>query len=456
MTHWLSIEQFGQLGLITALAGFFGLFLVNPVGQHINRHTHEWHKNGMLPNVFYQYNYYLCFISTIAFITGFIWPLSNNHGISVDVLFSMAGALGLAVWLGTWNTTLIPMLNMLENRNIAVTLSLFTALVSLSASVFFVQFQPNAISWFYGQLLGLAVGSIAAYFFIFKKIYRGIITQRFFFISKKEIYHYCLPLAVATGLMWCLFSGHRFIIGYLYGERTLGLMVLGFGVAAQYWNIVENITTQIVHPKFYFRLAGKQLADKHIAFNQMLNIVIPTYIVLAWVGISSAPHILSILSNAKYEDSIKYCIVAMVGEMSRVITNTFNQVAQIEKNTITMIQPYLIAIFFLVLGFIVIFRLNLSVYIASFTICSAIFVAMLFAVRVASRQVKICPEYRIWALSFILGLIAFIFSTIISIDTIFMHVVVLIFYGMVALLVLYFIVFKGTAYKLLIINTNVP
>jgi O-antigen/teichoic acid export membrane protein len=48
MTTLLEPKDYGIYALLMSFSGFCGLFLINPVGQHINRHTHTWWDDGTL------------------------------------------------------------------------------------------------------------------------------------------------------------------------------------------------------------------------------------------------------------------------------------------------------------------------------------------------------------------------------------------------------------------------
>ena len=48
VTTYLTPAQYGELALLLTVQMFCGLFLINPVGQHINFHTHAWWDDGTL------------------------------------------------------------------------------------------------------------------------------------------------------------------------------------------------------------------------------------------------------------------------------------------------------------------------------------------------------------------------------------------------------------------------
>ena len=65
-TTFLSPLEMGNLYLIMSICSFFGLFFINPVGQYINRKTHEWHQKSILANKLWNYNYYILLASILS------------------------------------------------------------------------------------------------------------------------------------------------------------------------------------------------------------------------------------------------------------------------------------------------------------------------------------------------------------------------------------------------------
>ena len=63
MTSLLEPKDYGIYALLVAFQGFCGLFLINPVGQHINRHTHAWWDDGTLLKRLAGYNTYILVVS---------------------------------------------------------------------------------------------------------------------------------------------------------------------------------------------------------------------------------------------------------------------------------------------------------------------------------------------------------------------------------------------------------
>jgi O-antigen/teichoic acid export membrane protein len=119
MTTLLPPTDYGIYALLAAFQLFCGLFLVNPVGQHINRHTHAWWDDGTLMSRLARYNYYIIGVSLFISLPVMVWwhKSQTNMGNGYVGYALMAGvAVASIVYLGTWNSTLVPMLNLLGFR----------------------------------------------------------------------------------------------------------------------------------------------------------------------------------------------------------------------------------------------------------------------------------------------------------------------------------------------------
>lgn len=155
VTTFLTPEQYGELALLIAVQMFCGLFLINPVGQHINLHTHAWWDEGSLMARLKSYRYYVLAVSLLGGAVGFY--ISKQH--SAEQLFWAAAAVFAMVAAGTWNATLIPMLNMLGFRAASVLWSIVTVAIGLISSILLVRWSPSATAWFSGQVIGMAAGA---------------------------------------------------------------------------------------------------------------------------------------------------------------------------------------------------------------------------------------------------------------------------------------------------------
>src|SRR5450759_367973 len=122
VTTFLTPEQYGELALLITVQMFCGLFLINPVGQHINLHTHAWWDDGTLMARLKSYRRYVFVVSLVGLAV--VLGMGKHH--SVEQLLWTAAAMLAMVVAGTWNATLIPMLNMLGFRAASVLWGIIT------------------------------------------------------------------------------------------------------------------------------------------------------------------------------------------------------------------------------------------------------------------------------------------------------------------------------------------
>ena len=166
VTTLLTPEQYGELALLVAVQMFCGLFLVNPVGQHINLHTHAWWDDGTLMARLKSYRNYVFAVS----IVGGLVALGLSKQNTVEQMLWTALAMFTMVAAGTWNATLIPMLNMLGFRAASVVWSIITVAISLTSSILLVAWQPSANAWFAGQSIGMVIGALGARYFLGRNV----------------------------------------------------------------------------------------------------------------------------------------------------------------------------------------------------------------------------------------------------------------------------------------------
>lgn len=340
VTTFLTPEQYGELALLLTVQMFCGLFLVNPVGQHINLHTHAWWDSGTLLARLQSYQRYVLLVALV----GLIAVLGVNKSSSLGSLLGTAGVMFVMVMAGTWNATLIPMLNMLGFRAASVGWGIVTAVSGLLASIVLIQFFPSATAWFAGQAIGMAIGGLGAKYDLQQHAIKSTCsTDVLPLLDKLTVYTYCLPLALATGLMWLQLSGYRFLIEHYWGLAQLGFLVVGLQLAGQIWSLAESLAMQFLYPLFYRRVtAHENHAAVALAYSDLLNTLVPVYFVLAGVLILSAPYLLKVLVSAQYQDAIMFVMLGAGIEMCRVLGNLLSNAAHVKRQTKSLTLPYAI------------------------------------------------------------------------------------------------------------------
>lgn len=338
VTTFLTPEQYGALALLTAVQTFCGLFLINPVGQHINLHTHAWWDDGTLMARLKSYRRYIFSVAVV----GCMVVIGMGKHISVDQVLWSAFALFSMVIAGAWNATLISLLNMVGFRAASIIWTMITSAVGLAGSILLCMWHPFAVSWFAGQAIGMMAGALGA-----RHVLRKQATQLKFshdalpLLNRNTILTYCLPLSLATGLMWLQLSGYRFLIEIYWGLAQLGLIVVGLNLAGQLWSLAESLAMQFLNPLFFRRISEHEnLAEVELAFSDLLNTLFPVYFVLAGALVLGAPYLLKILVAPKFQDAVIFVMLGSGIELCRVLGNVLSNAAHARRKTISLALPY--------------------------------------------------------------------------------------------------------------------
>lgn len=319
---------------------FCGLFLINPIGQYINLHTHTWWDDETLVPRLKSYRGYIAAASAIGAIIALCMTHTSSPltaALTTAVVFTMVAA-------GTWNATLVPMLNMLGFRTSSVAWSVASSLTGLITSISFVMLWPTAISWFAGQALGMLIGALGARHYLMSRTrvisYRQ---SRLPLLTKQVALAYCLPLALAAGLMWIQLSGYRFAIEHYWGLAQLGFFAVGLQLAGQIWALAESLAIQFLYP-FFFRRVSEHSNNSQVelAVSDLLNTLIPAYLLLAGLTILTAPYLLKLLVAPEYNDAWQFMAVGAVVELCRALGNILSNAAHVKRKTTSLAAPYAI------------------------------------------------------------------------------------------------------------------
>ena len=338
VTTFLTPEQYGELALLIAVQMFCGLFLVNPVGQHINLHTHAWWDDGTLMARLKSYRRYILAVSFVGGVV--VLGMGKQHSVEQILLASMT--MFAMVTAGTWNATLIQMLNMLGFRSASVLWSVITVLTGLASSILLVEWLPSATAWFAGQAIGMWAGALGGKYVLQQHALQTKSAQGTLPLTDRHtVLTYCLPLALATGLMWLQLSGYRFLVEGYWGLAQLGFMAVGLQLAGQIWALVESLSIQFFYPLFYRRVSAHEKLDEvSSAFSDLLNTLVPVYFVLTGLIVLSAPYLLKVLVAPQFQDAITFVMLGAGIELCRVLGNLLSNAAHVRRKTKSLALPY--------------------------------------------------------------------------------------------------------------------
>jgi O-antigen/teichoic acid export membrane protein len=347
LTTLLAPSDYGQWALLVAFQTFCGLFLINPVDQHVFRHAHKWWDDGIFLSYLAKFDQYIRFVSLFIMVAVILWSYySQGDGNNNLVLGLAAGmVVGFIVYIGTWNTMFVAFLNVFGFRAQSVIWMITSALVGLTFSTFFVMQYPHAISWIFGQALGAAVGAIGAWRTLRSHSVKISASNKHFvfadFLNRSTILRFCLPLAAATGFMWLQNTGYRFWVGGVWGVAELGILVVGLGVSAQLAAIIESLAMQFLYP-YFARSITDAKSEKEVgaALSDLMNVLAPIYAIWAGFNAVCAGAFLEMLTDARYHVAVPFVIFGAMIEFVRCITNLWSNTARAIRRTKGLILPY--------------------------------------------------------------------------------------------------------------------
>jgi len=315
------------------------LALVNPIGQHINLYTHCWWDEGSLIDRLKSYGFYVILVSFVAGLLTIplLWGQNQLELISAFL------AVFLFVMLGTWNSTLVPMLNMLDFRAESVVWNIISSIVSLVFSISLCIWIQSGTAWLLGQSAGFLIGMFGASRILIRHSVRmkNPHNLKLTLLDRKILLTYCLPLSLATGLMWLQLSGYRLVVEKFWGLTQLGYMVVGFQLAGQVCSLVETLASQYIYPIFFRRCSGQNLSEESsLAFSDLLNTLVPLYLLLAGMIVLSAPYLLNLLVSEEFRGGRLFVMMGAWIELCRVMGNLFSNAAHLRRKTISLAIPY--------------------------------------------------------------------------------------------------------------------
>ncbi|MEK7721646.1 MAG: hypothetical protein AAB359_04585, partial [Elusimicrobiota bacterium] len=345
MTHMLSGAEVGNIYLILSMAAYFSLVFISPVGLYMNRRLHKWHEEGNLLNYFACYNVYVTLVSLVAVP---LLLLARNifgvgSGINQAALCFLAAAY---IYFGTWNSTIIPALNMLNYRRSFVAFSTGTLVLGLAASVTLAKlYAPLAVLWLFGQVAALLALTAAALAYLLRKIKNkpdaGYIWACVKAPKLGGVFKFSLPLLVAAFFMWLQNQSYRFILEKYLGLEFLGSIAVGLSIAAAIAAAAESLVQQIYYPLYYSEINTTDGEKRKFAWDKMAGVMIPLYLLLTIFVSFLSWHLVNLLVDAKFRSAWVFTVFGAWVEFSRITTNIFASIAHSEMRTDSLAKPYI-------------------------------------------------------------------------------------------------------------------
>ena len=353
-TKLLDVHEMGNLYLVLTITSFFGLFLVNPIGQYINRKTHEWYSESKLLNIFYIYNFYIFFLSILSIL---VVTLLYKFGIGNEIeWFILVSLICIYTYLNTWHKTIIPMINMLEGRLAFIIFTVGTQILSLISAYTIINiFEVTGIYWFLGQTIAIGILTLVSLVYFILKIQNNFnLKKTMNLISTngiKNIFKFSLPLSFGVLFLWMQTQSYGIIIERNIGSEFLGYLGVGLTIAAAITSSFETVIMQYFYPKMYKSMNNKH--DFSIIISKIINLILPIYLLLAIFVTYVAQYITVILVDEKFHESYIYLIFAVWIAFFRMSSNIISNIAHAEMMTKNLIVPYMVGGTSAVFGLIV-------------------------------------------------------------------------------------------------------
>ncbi|MDG4812242.1 hypothetical protein P8629_04415 [Hydrogenovibrio sp. 3SP14C1] len=338
----LSVNEVGNLILMLAVATFFGLALINPVGSFLNRKLNEWLQQGTMLQHFIIFNFYVLFVSFIAFLTPFALIYLNIGSTVTTIYFSIA--VSLFVFFNTWNQTLIPSLNLLFYRKAFIFFTLLSTVLYLAlASFFILSYNSSAFWWLVGQAAGLGIGFLLALMFFLRFVARSesISLPSFNIRDVGNIARFTVPLSIATLLLWSLGNFYKLIVEAEISAEALAYIGLGLTLAVSLAGAVESLMMQVFHAHFYKGLSDAQTQkDREKVFQAFISNTMPMVTGALFVLMCLSPYLVNILADQRFSSVYIFLMFGVVIELIKIFTNILSHAAHSEYKTHKNIMPY--------------------------------------------------------------------------------------------------------------------
>lgn len=340
-THFLTAAEIGNLFVIVTITNFFGLFLINPVGQYINRFTNSWYAAGTLLNKLFVYNFYVFFVVLLSFVVVAQLPAAGI-GSTIDyALFVLVVA--AFIYTNTWNQTIAPMLNLLGYRVVFTLLSVSSAAAAVLLSFLLVRYyQATGIMWVLGQagaFLLMGVASLVCFVMcVPQRMSFNLARKDFNFKGVAAVARFALPLSISVLFLWMQGQSFRLVVESFLGVEYLGYMGIGLSIAAAVGSALESLIMQWVGPVIYRQMVSAEEFPRF--FSRLINFILPIYLLMAMFVSFMSVFFIEILVGEKYMPSCVFLIIGIWCEFFRIATNLLATAAHSKMNTRILILPY--------------------------------------------------------------------------------------------------------------------
>ena len=385
-TRFLSPTEYGLYSIVGVFQGLSGFFIVNPFGQYVNRHLHEWQIDGSIRSKLGQYNQVVFLASFFGTSLALIWALAEHSSTSKTI--SIAVCTGVLIISSTWSSSYISYINLLGMRKPSDVVSIIGLVSGLVLSCLLTYSTNSVFGWIVGQIFGQIISSTLG-----REVFANNVPA---FDHSNTI-----PLALATLFMWWLTGGYRLVLNALWGPAVLGAFAAGYAVAAGIISAIEALLTQYLFPRLFRSLAHAKVDSNSAIFSEILNLSAPLYIYACSASLLILPVLINRAISQTYKGAVLFASIGLIVETIRVVANAFNIANQINVSTASLVPSYLIASLISVSAF---FALKDSLpgdLVISLSVIIAYAALLLLVVKFAIKELPFRLDSHLWVYSII-------------------------------------------------------
>lgn len=349
ITNYLSPTNVAYYFLVLSIYNYFGLSLIGPVGQYLNRMIHAWKEENLLITNLINHTIFVFTISLLAIPLSYAY--SKFTGTFPDVNLTLLSLLiGVGIFVNTLTTTFVPTLNLLGNRVSFVVLNTFWLLLSLIFSVGLVTINGDSVlNWFSGQAMAQALISIISFAYLKRVINSTYSFTDFLNLKRaplKKVFDFAFPLAISSALLWLTTDAYRFILERTHGIKFLALFSVGFTIAQKFSYATESIAQQLFFPHFYQAINSKDKDRQKKAWLTMFYSSLPLYLATAIFTSVFCTLLVKVFTGPEYYSATLFVIYGSIFNFFRKLTALFGMAAHAEMKTKLLIIPYSVSAIF--------------------------------------------------------------------------------------------------------------
>ncbi|PKM99008.1 MAG: hypothetical protein CVU79_00380 [Elusimicrobia bacterium HGW-Elusimicrobia-3] len=343
LTSLLSPAEVGNYYLIFAVIGFCTLTFISPLGFYMNRKLHGWAEHRIAVSRYKRLHHYLLLVFILSFFAVFLLNKTVGIGGSLGAL-QFALITGLFLYLSTCNQAIIPAFNMLGRRIHFVVFMALTLCLGLLFSILLVELvSRSAFYWVLGQVIALGVVAIIAWFY-FGEVLKSYSPTNTVSGPEPEpirqIFSFIWPLGLTFFFMWGQNLSYRIIVEKTAGLEFLGMLGVGFGIAAGMAAAMESVVQQLYFPLFYDGINTSDPVRRTQAWNSMAKATLPLYAAFAVMVSCLSPFLMKLLAGERFHASYLFLLCGAWVEFFRMSNNILAGVAHSEMQTRHLVKSY--------------------------------------------------------------------------------------------------------------------